>query len=258
MRHPLCGPQAARTAQRFQMMNKFLNFALLSLAVSLSACDEGRIPEKEAVLDAEGRAAKVTAQITGTESWPADYIVAFAAFAENNDYALYVKDASTAKNADGTYSFHGIPDGVKTLELCAVNKLRRRIVSFAQMDISQISDSIFFDAGSVNVGMFNAIQDNIFTRRCATCHGGGSGTAAAHLPLGAGLSYQNLVNTPSTVLEGRTRVVPGKASESLLYDVLTTSITADWSYTHSNLMSSDDDIYNLQLIRDWINNGASE
>lgn len=239
------------------MKNAFFYLILLGSAV-LSSCDEGDIPEKAPVLDADGRAAKVTADVTGLDSWPSTYTIAVAAFAENNQYASFVKDLKASTATDGTYTFYNIPEGVKTLEICAVNSLRRRIATFAQMDISEISDTIRFDAGQVNVGMFQALQDNIFTARCAACHGGGSGAAAANLHLGVGRSYADLVGVASTVSPTELRVEAGNADSSVLYKVLATDFSDSWSRPHSNFLSTDEDQYKLRMLRDWINNGAKE
>lgn len=239
------------------MKKAFYSLLLLCLGL-LSSCDEGDIPEKAPILDSDGRAAKVQANLTGLDSWPTSYTIAVAAFSENSEYASFVKDLSAASQTDGTYIFYNIPDGVKTLEICAVNSLRRRIATFAEMDISQIADTISFAAGDVNVGMFQALQDNIFSSRCAACHGGGSGAAAANLHLGEGRSYADLVGVASTVEEGETRVVPGDASSSLLYKVLATDHTNNWARPHSNFLSTDEDQYKIRLLRDWINNGAKE
>lgn len=240
-----------------RIMKTFISYSILFLSVALASCDEGRIPAKNPVLDSDGRAAKVTAQLTGLDSWPSTYTIAVAAFTENSDYAAYVKDLNAIEGDKGQYTIYNIPDGVKTLEICATNTLRRRIVTFASMDISEIADTITFNAGMVNVGMFQAIQDNIFSKRCASCHGSSSGTPAAGLHLNAGSSYSDLVNKASAVVEG-TRIIPGDADNSVLYRVLTTDLSDSWNRPHSNFMSTDDDIPNVTLLKDWINNGAKE
>lgn len=240
------------------VMKKFISYSILLLSMAFASCDEGRIPAKVPVLDADGRAAKITAKLSGLDSWPSAYTIAVAAFTESSDYAAYVKDLTAIGDETGQYTIYNIPDGVKTLEICATNSLRRRIATFASMDISKIADTITFDAGTVNVGMFQAIQNNIFTNKCASCHGSSSGTPSANLHLNAGMSYTNLVNKASTVVEG-TRIIPGDADNSVLYRVLTTNLSDDWHCPlHSNFMSTDDDIPNVTLLRDWINNGAKE
>lgn len=236
-------------------MKQYIIYTLLLFMPLLAACDEGDIPDKAPVLDSEGRAAKVSMHLTGAASWPTGYTVAIAAFSNDSEYAKYVKGVSSASDE---YTAYNIPDDVNTLEICVVNTLRGRVATFATMDISQITDTIRFDAGEINASMFQTIQDNIFTKRCAACHGGSSGHAAANLYLNEGRSYESLVGHASTVVEGMTRVVAGSSSESELYQVLTTTLTNDWNRPHSNFMSSDDDIANLTLIKDWIDNGAKE
>jgi hypothetical protein len=63
----------------------------------------------------------------------------------------------------------------------------------------------------------SAIEDGIFAKSCAfsSCHGGP--TPAAGLDLTTGAACGALVNAPSCVFSGRTRVVPGDPDSSFLY-----------------------------------------
>lgn len=239
------------------MKKKFL-YLLLLVPALLIACDEGDIPEKAPLLNADGRAAKITVGISGADTWPSSYSIAVAAFADGDKYAKYVADLVANSDGTGKYTLYNIPDSVNTLEICAVNSLRIRMVTFASMDISQIADTIVFDAGNIDVSMYNAIQDNLFTNRCATCHGLSSGEPSAGLHLNKGQSYASLVNTASTKVDGGTRVVPNDASNSVIYKVLSTEISSTWGFPHTNLLASDDDQYKLRMLRDWINDGAKE
>jgi len=45
-------------------------FVLLSVAMGLTACDDGSIPRKEHTATHTGFAAKLTGHITGADSWP--------------------------------------------------------------------------------------------------------------------------------------------------------------------------------------------
>jgi hypothetical protein len=49
----------------------------------------------------------------------------------------------------------GITDEVTTVELCVINKLRKRIVSLVAMECTEIADTILMDAGTVDASMFN-------------------------------------------------------------------------------------------------------
>ena len=74
--------------------------------------------------------------------------------------------------------------------------------------------------------------------------------------LSAGASYQTLVGQPSTVFEGRTRVLPGSAAESVLYTILTTSESADLGTDHQTQFTLSEEQF--ALIGDWIDDGAKE
>lgn len=239
-------------------MKKNIICSLLLLAGMLASCDEGDIPAKQPVLDVSGRAAKVSVQLTGADNWPSSYTLAVAAFAEGNEYASYVKDISAASDGTGKLTCYNIPDGVKTLEVCAVNSLRKRMVSFASIDISEVTDTIEFNAGALNVGMYKTIQDNLFTTRCAACHGLGSGSPAAGLHLDEGNSYTSLVGQASTIVSDGVRVKAGDAAGSVLYQFLSTNVSNGMGVDHSVMLVSDGDLVKLRLVRDWINNGAKE
>lgn len=240
-------------------MKKYIIYPLLLLCVVLTSCDEGRIYEKAPVLDNYGRAAKVTLTLDGTQDWATGYSLVFAAFKENSNFAEYAKDVSVSQHNADEYLITGIPTDVKTLEVCVINTIRKRMVSFVSMDISQVEDTIHFNAGTVNPKMFNALQSKLFTLRCAGCHGGGSGTPAGNLHLGQGQSYADLVGVASTHYPERQRVVSGNADESLIYELLSTDLSSEgWGYDHSPMLKSDEDLTMLRVLRDWINNGAKE
>ena len=83
-------------------MKKHIFAALLGLTVlGLSACDDGRIPEK-VVSFKEGRVVKLTGTLTGLENWPDEYNVAVAGFDGTDDYAVISKAIS--KDANGAMS----------------------------------------------------------------------------------------------------------------------------------------------------------
>lgn len=69
-----------------------MNFTKYSLCAAIlalpccTACDDGRIPEKEFTLTEKGRVAKVQAHITGADSWPDTYSLSIAGFSTDNAY----------------------------------------------------------------------------------------------------------------------------------------------------------------------------
>ncbi|MFO1494358.1 MAG: hypothetical protein U1F26_06845 [Lysobacterales bacterium] len=86
---------------------------------------------------------------------------------------------------------------------------------------------------------------------CTSCHPGSIG--AGGLGLGAGFSYGNLVNTPSTQLGTILRVQPGSAINSLFFQKVNCDVPEV-----GGRMPPDGPISTTQqrLIQDWINAGA--
>jgi hypothetical protein len=129
-------------------------------------------------------------------------------------------------------------------------------VSFYTIDESKLTSSneIEVDAGTLNVGMYNTIQERIFSATCANCHGAAT-SAAAGLYLTAGKSHDAIVNVPSKKLPDMNIVEPGDAAKSALYQAISTdvTITDEWRYNHTAEVV-DDGL--LALIRQWITHGA--
>ena len=113
------------------------------------------------------------------------------------------------------------------------------------------------DVGTVNISMFNAIQQNYFNTTCANCHGA-SNRAAAGLYLTEGKSYQALVDADSKKVEGKKLVEPNNAANSVLHMVLNQQKVEGISMDHRDLVSEKNELTILPLIDSWINNGAKE
>ena len=217
-------------------MKKYILFFFLPvLLIGLHACDEGRIYENAVVATGEGRTVKMTGRISGVDKWSGDYSVVVAG--DNDEIQL---------------TMSGITDEVTTVELCVINKLRKRIVSLVAMECTEIADTILMDAGTVDASMYNAIQQKIFNATCTACHGL-STTPGGGLNLLEGHSHAELVNRASTTVDGKMRVMPGNASESVLHLILGTDISSDWRIDHSQMITSSD---MQSLIGNWIDDGA--
>ena len=148
----------------------------------------------------------------------------------------------------------GIPDNVKTLEICVVNSVRRRVVSFYTLEAPSTSDTIRINAGAIDAHMYASIQSQIFNKQCANCHSGNAW--AASFNLNEGKSYADMKNVSSKLIEGKKRVTPGDATNSVLYEALATEVSTTWKHDHSKIMVTNP--VGLQLIKDWINSGAEE
>lgn len=223
--------------------------ALLALAAS---CDDGRLYTDRLILPEEGRVVKLTATLDGLDTWTDGYSIVLAGFEEGSDYTVIAKSVQAADDGTVDITMSGVAEEVTTLEVCAINRIRKRVATYYELDCSTLADdTIRIDAGRLDVGMFATIQQDIFDRTCTGCHGEGR-----WLDLSAGASHATLVGQPSTVFEGRTRVLPGNAAESVLYTILTTGESADLGTDHQTQFTLSEEQF--ALIADWIDGGAEE
>ncbi len=238
-------------------MKKYIFATLLGLtALTVTSCDDGRIDENTITFK-EGRVVKMTGTLSGLENWPDDYSVAVAGFDGTDEYAVISK--AIAKNSDGAIELvlSGISDEVTTVQLCVLDRLRRQVMSFREMELEQTRDTMYMNVGTVNVSMLNAIQLSYFNTTCANCHGA-SNRAAAGLYLTEGKSYEAMVGVASKKVEDINLVEPGDALNSLLHRVLHEDVVDGIAMTHRDLVSEKNEQSILPLIDSWINNGAKE
>lgn len=230
-----------------------LIFAATLPITFLTSCDDGKIFDNNVITQEEGVTVKMTGNISGLDSWVSGYEVAVAGFGDS-EYAVISKDVIA--NADGsdaiTVVMAGVTSEVNTIELCVIDRLRKRVATFKSMECNQSSDTIHFDVGNIRASMHNAIQQSVFNVTCAQCHGG-SNFAAAGLYLTEGKSYDAMVGVDSKLITGDMIVNPGDASTSSLYKTLSSNVSSTWSYDHSVEVLS---TTTLDLIKNWIDNGA--
>lgn len=237
-------------------MKKSIIFALWLVTLTYSNCDDGPVYEKEVEIAAEGRTVHLTGRLSGIDRWTDGYSVVLAGFEEGNNYAVISKPLPTS-NADGEEAeliLTGIKENVSTVELCVINRLRERMVTFQERRTAEAPETIEMNVGNVDVGMYSAIQRRIFNTTCVHCHGGTT-QAAAGLMLTERASYQALVGQPSNKEEGWLRVTPGDAEGSLLHRLLRTDLSKTWRYDHSKEVLAVDW---LELMDQWMNHGALE
>lgn len=228
----------------------FVGLALGALPFLQFSCDDGRIFDENVHVEREGGTVKLRGRISGIDSWPGGYSIVLAGFEGDNAYAQTA--VGIAPEADGTVEMvlSGIPSGVSDIEICAINKLRKRIASFYRIDYSEQADTVYLEAGDIDAGMYRTIQTDIFDRSCVTCHGG-STEAAAGLYLTDDKSYSSLVGVVADRSdEDLFLVEPGNSAESFLRIVLHEDIVR---YNHTNIITSGNE---LDLIDDWIDHGA--
>ena len=233
-------------------------FILTLISIVISSCDDGRIYEKTVHIPREGRTLKLTGKINGIDKWTSDYSIVVAGFDDESEYAIISKIVTTSVGEDGNtqVTMSGISDDVTKVELCTIDRLRRRVVTFCSINSSTAeADTIRMDAGTIDISMYHAIQANIFTTNCIGCHGE-STAAAAQLHLTTGASYNALINQPSTIDGNMLRVKPNNAQESFLHLILNSN---DYSHhPHVDILPAKTKTELLELIDNWIDGGAQQ
>ena len=233
-----------------------IGFSLLGLC----ACDDGRIyPDTSS--SAEGKTVVLEGVLEGFDSWSSNYRVSIAGFEQADDEYASVSKVITASDIqeDGKalVELSGIKDNVTLVRLCILDRLRRHIVGFKEVDISDATEPVKMYVGTIDISMFNTIQQSFFNTTCANCHGA-SNRAAAGLFLTEGKSYQALVDVDSKKVEGKKLVETNNAANSVLHMVLTQQSVEGISMVHRDLVSEKNEETLLPLIDSWINNGAKE
>ena len=239
------------------MKNYILFLAAIWTTVSLCSCDAGRIYEQHVDIERGGYVLKLTGRFSGLGNWADGYSVVVAGFNDKSEYAVITKSLPL-NQSDGTevvMTLGGINDEVTVLKLCVINRLRECVADFHTIECEEIfasADTIMMNVGTLDVGMYSAIQSQVFDKKCTMCHGE-TGTAAGNLFLTADKSYHALVNRPAYKNSDLLLVKPGEAEESFLHLVLNRD--GDTNMHHLDLFSEKEQLA-LKLIDDWINRGA--
>lgn len=232
-------------------MSKQINnliFAVGLVLLTLSACDDGPIRKSTIGTTHSGYTAKLTGKISGIDTWNDYYQVVLAGFGDS-EYAITQVTVHTDDAGNAIAILSDVGRDIKTVELCVTNTLRKRIYSYKVEQVTSIAeDTIRLEVGDINLSMFSAIQEHIFTPHCMTCHGGGE-EPAADLYLTADKSFENLVNKPSTAIEG-IRVIPGDTAQSVLHNAITPGKRIGLKFDHEQIITSRDE---RRVIDEWIN-----
>ena len=173
----------------------------------------------------------------------------------DREYAIISKTVVPDSDGEASVTLSGVSMEATTVELCMINKLRKRIVSYYTVDCSGEGDVIDMQVGDVNVDMFDAVQNEVFDNHCIMCHGG-STSAAAGLYLTEGRSYDALVNVPSSRRPGSVLVEPGSSEDSFLHAVLMGDAPED-RHGHEDILSVSY-MHLIMLLDEWIDNGAKK
>ncbi len=229
----------------------------------LAACDDGDIIENY-TFQQEGIKVSVDATISGLDSWPDGYSVTLSGFslAVNDktaaaEYSEISKQIINNGNGSTHITLGGIPQSVNYVEITILNRIRQRVVTLWQKELSNDDkssrDTLKIDAGTINAGMFNYIQNEYFNNSCANCHGLGE-HAAAGLFLTEGKSYAALVNEKSAKRADLNLVTPGDTANSVLHKILKGEFP-EVKHNHSDKLDLEQDRI---LIDNWILSGAGE
>ncbi len=235
------------------MIRKKGMIATVCLTIAMASCDDGRLYEKPVILPEEGRVVKLKGTLTGIEDWANGYNVVVAGFTDDSEYAIISKSIITNEAGEAEVVLSGITDEVKSVELCVVNRLRKRMLTFQKANL-QPTDTIRLEVSHMDVGMYATIQKQLFNTTCTSCHGA-STFAAQGLYLTEDKSYEALVNVPSAIRPDSLLVNPGHAATSVLYQVLANDLDATLSRPHHEMISTQE-VNWLTLVRDWINESA--
>ena len=241
-------------------MKKILSIISLFM---LAACDDGDIVEKY-TFQQEGIKVSVDVTISGIDSWPDGYSVTLSGFSlpQNDKTAAEYSEISKQIIPNGNGSTHitlgGIPQSVNYLEITVLNRIRQRVATLWQKELTNDDkssrDTLKIDAGTINAGMFNYIQNEYFTLKCANCHTGSPW--AAGLSLKEGESYAALVNVKSAKRADLYLVAPGDTANSVLHKILKGKDEfPEATHNHSDKLDLEQDRI---LIDNWILSGAGE
>ena len=120
-------------------MKKYIFATLLGLVMlNVTSCDDGRI-YPESATTAEGKTVVMEGVLNGLDSWTSNYRVSIAGFEDANDeYASVSKviTASDIKDGKATVELSALKSDIKIVRLCILDRLRRHIVTFKEVDVS--------------------------------------------------------------------------------------------------------------------------
>lgn len=240
-------------------MKKFLSIlSILSVALlSFTSCDDGYVKEKEKYVSMDGYIVVLQGTINGVEDWSGDkYNAVIAGFSDDSEYATI--QSSIQQSGVFNDTLPNVPANTNTISVAITNRLRGRVALISNYPIEEgrsTSDTIKIDLGKIDLSMFGVVNQCIFQyMSCSRCHQGDN--PAGSLNLTAEKSYSNLVNVTSHKNPAYTRVVPGDASKSFIYKVVTEG-DDNVHYSHLGFFVEDDKAPLLDLLKYWIDKGAT-
>ncbi len=219
----------------------------LFLVLLLVGCDEGKIyPETRE--EGAGGSGTVHTLFKGLDAWPQEYMLAFAAFGDNEEMPIVSKiipkPDSETEVVEVTLS--GLDEEVRKLAVVVVNKGRQPIYECYAYPVADASAAVVLPVTEIDLATFDRVHTQVFDAFCIRCHGAGT-TAAAGLDLTSTHAPQSLVGIPSTLSATGARLVdPGYPEKSFLVKVLQEDIVR---YNHTDVLPEKELI---SLVKTWI------
>lgn len=166
---------------------KHLGLLFFFILLVFCACDSGNILDKEIAVKRSGKVVKLIANVSGNSHWDNTYTLALAAFADGNKYAI-TQRVMPQVSTDGqriSVTLENLSPQIKTVELAITDKLRKRILTLALLDMDDLEymgDTLLMNLGDIRLDLDGCIQRGVFDVACVQCHGA-NGHAAAGLDL---------------------------------------------------------------------------
>ena len=244
------------------MRHPIICFAALSLALSLTGCDDGYIEDPVNQYSGDSYTVQIKGCFNSVDSWTGKYTVAAACFDGSSPYSLTQTALPSEENGEiQTLTLTNVSTKAKSIEIVVMSPLRERIATLYSYEIradQRIGDTIKVDVGIIDVGMFSTINKAVFQgeqTNCARCHS--AVNPVANLDLTTANAYHNLVGVQASADTAMSRVVAGNASKSFLYRVITEG-DRSISYSHPALFVNESTAPFVEIIRSWIDSGAKE
>ena len=104
----------------------YTTMGLLALLAVTASCDDGRLYADRLIIPEEGRVVKLTATLEGLDTWSDGYSIVLAGFEDGSDYTVIAKSVQAADDGTVDITMSGVAEEVTTLEVCAINRIRKR------------------------------------------------------------------------------------------------------------------------------------
>jgi len=222
-------------------------------ALTFCSCDEGDIVPPAVQYNKDGRTVRLSGKIKGLDNWSSEYSLRVASFKEGSQTPVLSKVVTAG--ADGVVDLRmtGISEDATKVELCVLDRLRRRVFTLSEVDITSVRDTVYMDVGTLDGSMFGIMQTQVFDNLCIGCHRDGT-NPSAQLTLTQGKSYASLVGRPSYKDNGTVLAKPYDSGNSVLYQLLVSS-PAEWHMPHADIVK---ETSVKEFIREWIESGCPE